>query len=126
MKHNPPCVNTDFPELHASYPEAWAYMHVLNQKTSHLFTYGLDLDTLEWNGCVDDTLEDQVNGESEVEEITDGEAIMADHLADVALETFKKLKDSLLFQDFGGQAFSVNLLPNRVLHSAVLSFEYER
>lgn len=121
--NKPPHILTTFPELRASHPEAWAYMHILDRKTGRLSTFGVDLDTFKWNGQVDDVLEDDTN--APLPPPTEADLDLDDQVADIALDYLKANLDTLTFEDFGGQAFSDELLPDCQERDAVLSFEYE-
>lgn len=121
------CFNTpkkpNFCELRETHPEGWAYMHIINKKTGRLRTFGLDIDTLEWNGQEDDVLEDYTN-----KDLPDPEPfciIQEERLADFALLNLKDHLRTTDFEDFGGQSFSGNLLYEHPEYEAVLSFEYE-
>lgn len=119
----PPHIKTTFPELRASHPEAWAYIHIIHKPTGYLLTFGLDLDTFEWNGQTDDVLEDDTN--AAIPPIEPTRARYMEYLADTALYNFKGHALETDFEDYGGQAFSENLLAYLENYEATLSFEYE-
>lgn len=121
--NKPPHILTTLPELRAAHPEAWAYMHILDTITGRLSTYGLDLDTFEWNGQVDDVLEDDTNATLPPPDIEDLQH--DEFLSDAALDFLKENHPTLTFEDYGGQAFSENLIPDCHRHQAILSVEYE-
>lgn len=121
--NKPPHIITTLPELRAAHPEAWAYLHIIHKTNGRLDTYGIDLDTFQWNGQVDDVLEDDTN--ATLPPPSEEEIMLFPHLAEAALEYLLHNETTITFEDYGEQAFSQNLLPNRVLYEATLSFEYE-
>ena len=121
--NKPPHIITTLPALRAAHPEAWAYLHVIDKRTNRLFTYGIEIDGLDWNGQTDDVLEDYENKDLPVPSAN--EIKRAEILADFAKATLAEHQDTLPFYDFGGQAFSEDLLPECSNFEAELSFEYE-
>lgn len=124
MQQEQPKVTTTFAELLKANQEGWAYLHLLNKNNGRLSTYGVDIDTLDWNGLADDVLEEDTN--AGLEPFDELEYWVTETLADLAKAIFKVKKESIPFQDFGGQAFSEDLLAGITPgFEAFFIFEYE-
>lgn len=103
------------------------YIHIIEVATGHLKAYGLsymaDTGTYEWDGCCDDVLEDDANGDHV---FTEEEEHAFEQAADDALANFMAILDCPTILDGeDGQLFSENLLPTGHRFSAYLVFEYE-
>ncbi len=110
-------------DLIKDHPDGVLYMHLIVKRTQQCKAWGLEPDTLEWNGTQDDVLEDAQNDN---EELPEPLVSALSEWADRALETFKRDQERVGFEEpCEGQCFSDNLLNPELPYEAVLSFEYE-